>query len=153
MRARKLHCTVGHPLVTSRVIIKSTRSRLLPIPCRAFYRRSTMFPDCPRHCASTMSPQFPHKHFHGETLTDLISHSSLESRHNGNVRPVYNDRFRGVIHTTQLGFPARPLSIFPKWTKPSLRDSLTFLTGTSTPNLSNFPVPAGILKHLSPVIG
>lgn len=152
MRARKLHSTVGHPLVTSRVIIKSTRSRLLTIPCRALYRRSTMFPDCPRHCAITMFPQFPHKHFHGETLTNLISYSSLDSRHNGNVRPVYNDRFRGVIHTTQLGFPALPLSIFPKWTN-SGSDSLTFLTGTSTPNLSNFPVPAGILKHLPSVIG
>ncbi|KAL1253404.1 hypothetical protein QQF64_018097 [Cirrhinus molitorella] len=107
-----------------------------------------MFPECPRHCASTMFPQFPHRHrdFHDETIShtpDLtfISRDSTE--------------MSGRSIMTDIEVPFTPLSLrsFSKMDEIWLRVSLTFLTGTSTPNLSNFPVPAGILKHPSPVIG
>lgn len=136
-----------------RVIIKSTRSRLLTSPCWALLCSSTMFPECPWHCASTMFPRFPHKQFHGETLythtPDLtfISPDTTEM----SDRSIMTDS--EVPFTPLSSFSCTPSLYFFKMDEIWLRDSLTFLTGTCTPNLSNFPVPAGILKHLSSVIG
>ncbi len=89
-----------------------------------------MFPECPWHCASTMFPRFPHKHFHGETLythtPDLtfISPDTTEM----SVRSIMTDF---EVPFTPLGsFFLSSLSLFfPKWMKSGLEILWRFWQG------------------------
>lgn len=128
MRARKLRGTVGHPLVTSRELLLKARDHdFFRAPAELY----SAVAQCSQNVLDTALAQcslgfltntFKARHSH------TWSHIHL-SRHNGNVRPVDNDRLRGVFHTTRLGFPALPLSIFPKWTKSGLEILWRFWQG------------------------
>lgn len=142
MRARKLWGTVGHQFVT-RVIKKNEITtfrdpllRVLPqkhdvpsnVPDAALSR-------CPLHFLTNI-------YTHARSLTFIFI-----------VEPVNRVRFRGVVYTGQFGISA--LSVFPQ-NGGNLTEWFPVVSERrkpSTPNLSNVPVTARILKLLYSVIG